>query len=556
MARKRHLNIDWLLDADIGDSVKLMDSSALNGNDGRREGGTRRSAPLSDRNTTANANTSVWPVAIRTSLLLIGVAGLWIGWPTISRAWLRSQLVKQIDEESLPSERILALASLSEFLPETLPQFMEALESENEAEIQIAHQALDLYLNRLLEESADVRRGRIQALAAALDARKDRLNRTAYPFASALASRVFSSNLNDSHATAASISAHCENVMRLASGDLVVQRLATQNDANPKIAAVPMSSPPGGMVAAKLSFSDEFETPKSVVPTTLAERSLEDTQKTLAQRSISDGQSSVMPSPLPTIRTQSQNSPSRTLTTYIDTSAGNDMLFEPESIDLQMQDRVQRAPDSSGLRVANREEGENRGFSYSELSNSELNNSELSNSDFSNSNVSRYAVSDLRPRTANDLSGPTGRTNYPLEQPILGLSSRPEIEVIRLLTSVQPKISQNALIELERRGYTPVELESIVRLARGSTVTRISELERVFQSQSPRLLSWLRWMAEEGDREVRMRAIVLMGSIQSADVQRTLRLLSARERDVQVNQQIQRALMVAGSVSNPNRRIR
>ena len=114
---------------------------------------------------------------------------------------------------------------------------------------------------------------------------------------------------------------------------------------------------------------------------------------------------------------------------------------------------------------------------------------------------------------------------------------------MRLLGSVQPKIAQAAALALRRHGMSESKLELAMELATGTEQRRLEIIDQ-FPSRTdidPRV--WLLWMAQDGQTEVRARAIAQLSSMLDQDVMRELRMLLNRERDPEVAQTIRRLLV-------------
>ena len=82
-----------------------------------------------------------------------------------------------------------------------------------------------------------------------------------------------------------------------------------------------------------------------------------------------------------------------------------------------------------------------------------------------------------------------------------------------------------------------------MELATGSETHRLEILDQ-FPTRTvidPRV--WLLWMAQDGQTEVRCRAIAQLSSMLDQDVMRELRLLLNRERDPETAQLIRKVLI-------------
>ena len=138
---------------------------------------------------------------------------------------------------------------------------------------------------------------------------------------------------------------------------------------------------------------------------------------------------------------------------------------------------------------------------------------------------------------------PLQTSDEPSAKKLAGIEQLPIQELVRLLGSVQPKIAQAAALALRRHGMTDSKLELAMELATGSEEHRLEVLDQ-FPSRTdidPRV--WLLWMAQDGQTEVRGRAIAQLSSMLDQDVMRELRLLLNRERDPEIAQLIRKILI-------------
>ncbi|RMF39335.1 MAG: hypothetical protein D6753_13965 [Planctomycetota bacterium] len=127
--------------------------------------------------------------------------------------------------------------------------------------------------------------------------------------------------------------------------------------------------------------------------------------------------------------------------------------------------------------------------------------------------------------------------------PLDGIDQLPDTQLVRLLGSVQPKVSQAAALALKARGWPDADLELAFRLAAGTADTRLELLQQIVARDDLNPRQWLLWMAADGQVPVRTAAISLLGTMVDRDVERELRLLLNREPNESVRQVIRRALM-------------
>lgn len=133
---------------------------------------------------------------------------------------------------------------------------------------------------------------------------------------------------------------------------------------------------------------------------------------------------------------------------------------------------------------------------------------------------------------------------------IQGIEQRPIEDILRLLSSTQPKIASSASNELLRRGMTRQQLEIAVALAQGDIQARSDAMDQLVRDNSFDSVPWLAWMAEQADPKVRRKAIAMLGSTSSPEAMRKLRLLKLRESDSSIADQINQALLATGNASS------
>ncbi len=85
--------------------------------------------------------------------------------------------------------------------------------------------------------------------------------------------------------------------------------------------------------------------------------------------------------------------------------------------------------------------------------------------------------------------------------------------------------------ELRRRKMSEEQIQLALELVSGTVEQRLSALDRLVSEQSIAPVPWLAWMAEDQDRQVRERAIRILGSVDHDDSRREMRLLMNREKD-------------------------
>ncbi len=130
--------------------------------------------------------------------------------------------------------------------------------------------------------------------------------------------------------------------------------------------------------------------------------------------------------------------------------------------------------------------------------------------------------------------------------PLDGIDRLPDTQLVRLLGSVQPKVSQAAALALKARGWPDPDLELAFRLAVGTETTRIELLQQIVARDDLNPRQWLLWMAVDGQVPVRTAAISLLGTMVDRQVERELRILLNREPNESVRQTIRRVLLSRG----------
>jgi hypothetical protein len=133
------------------------------------------------------------------------------------------------------------------------------------------------------------------------------------------------------------------------------------------------------------------------------------------------------------------------------------------------------------------------------------------------------------------------------KEEVIGIGRWKTEDLLTLLSSVTPRLASAAFHELQTR-LSSQELDLAVELAQGTPEQRIQAMERLARDSQLDPLPWLAWMGSEADREVRFKAVSLLGSINNDDSRLRLRMLHGRERDAEISRHIQSALLASGSV--------
>ena len=129
-------------------------------------------------------------------------------------------------------------------------------------------------------------------------------------------------------------------------------------------------------------------------------------------------------------------------------------------------------------------------------------------------------------------------------------------ELVRLLASVQPRVSQAAALALRTKGMNDEMLTLASQLATGSAAKRLQLVQQIASRGDIEPRPWLLWMAEDGEPEVRKLSVALLSSMVDAHVERSLRILLTRERDASVEKTIREALLVGPQNFNATNSLR
>ena len=116
--------------------------------------------------------------------------------------------------------------------------------------------------------------------------------------------------------------------------------------------------------------------------------------------------------------------------------------------------------------------------------------------------------------------------------------------VIGLLGSQQTDARDQAVDELVKRGLTNEEIRVANQLASPIVDVRLGLLESISHRSDIDPRPWLLWLAEDSNREVRMRSISLLATMNDAAVNQKLRLRLPHEHDPAVIAHLNRALSV------------
>lgn len=149
---------------------------------------------------------------------------------------------------------------------------------------------------------------------------------------------------------------------------------------------------------------------------------------------------------------------------------------------------------------------------------------------------------------ASIASQPVVRMRVLTDQPELaGIERAEPAELIRLLDSQNSNVAKGAALALRYHGFSDVEIALASELATGPVERRLELIQQIATSNSMAPQPWLIWMAEDGQPEVRRMAISLLNSMQTAEVQQSLRMLLLREPDQDIKDLIRKVLLSSPS---------
>ncbi len=123
-----------------------------------------------------------------------------------------------------------------------------------------------------------------------------------------------------------------------------------------------------------------------------------------------------------------------------------------------------------------------------------------------------------------------------------GMDQLPIDQLVRLLGSVQPRVSQAAALMLRQKGMSEANLELAIQLATGSAELRQELLNQLVRRDDLDARPWLLWMAADGQNVVRQQAVSLLLPLVDNDVRRQLRILLNKERDEKIAQTMRQVL--------------
>ena len=428
---------------------------------------------------------------------LLGV-GVGLGGWLLSREYLAKRLGQQLSEAKSRPEAMLALEGLLLLDSTASHAIVAGLQNEDFTVARTAFRAIESQIDRWQKFTPAEAKSRMEALAQSLQQLPDTIPRENLILASSLASRIFTVCLEREDEDLKSTIAVCEQVIaRVGKGQIVTadeDRVARTSNGGFSLSdnSAESSSPESDDSAHEYTAS--LADPLSIPP--------------------------------PPLSPNSQQPAGRA----------------PELFDNSDNSSFYRNPDeelsSTGGRASLRLIASPIRRSLTDSTSLPLENNPPANGAHSRSR-SVLSVSD----SAGTETMPLQTSDEPSAKSLAGIEQLPIQELVRLLGSVQPKTAQAAALALRRHGMSDSKLVLAMELATGSEPRRLEILDQ-FPSRTdidPRV--WLLWMAQDGQTEVRGRAIAQLSSMLDQDVMRELRLLLNRERDPEVAQLIRRILV-------------
>ena len=449
-----------------------------------------------------------WRRILTQAGLLAALIALAVGfWPSLSKAWLQQQWTQQLHQGESPQVRQNAMIALAELLPDSLNVVMAGLQNPDPEEAKLAFEALDYYIGQMTILSLDQRRGRFAELIHGLEALIPQLADDTKPFAASLAARVRAVQQSDTHPGSLITQRACERILEL-------EHLHAPDATKSMVARVSISDSRSGpssspstlpvVPAATASLSDESTSPPS--ESNLSMSTIASVDQT---RSLSDESHAIASHP----------------STHSSPGTSNELESLTPSSDGQLRQKLLRAnrlvPSSGNLSLSIPP---------------------------SPDDARQLVPAPTTPPTAilasHSIHSASRVVSPDVE--VVGIGRQETEDLLKLLGSVTPRLASAAFRVLENR-LNAKELNFAVELAQGTTDQRLLAMERLAKDADINAIPWLAWMGGEADREVRFKAVSLLGSINNDEARRRLRLMQGRERDAEISRQIQSALLASGS---------
>ena len=436
---------------------------------------------------------------------LLGV-GIGLGGWLLSRQYLAEKLGERLLTSKSRPEAMVALEGLLLLDSTASHAIVSGLQHEDFAVARAAFRAIESQIERWQDLAPAAAKTRMQVLAESLLELPDTIPSENRILASSLASRIFTMCLEREGEDMKPIMLACEQVLKRGSpsiADEPNERIASLTDTNYSLTdtstAESAEAPVVDVPASE--FTDSFAAPLITPPAPLPPDASKSNVRSPQLIDPTDGQSMSLDSNQPLSSAGGRGS-LRLITSQVNAAPVTNMpRYIGDSQD-QMVEGVQPPPvEPEPMTLP------------------------PSNEEFVEDGVEL-------PRPAE-----------PSAQTLAGIEQLSIQQLVRLLASTQPKITQAASLALRRQGMSDSKLDLAMRLANGSEQQRLEIIDQ-FPSRTdidPRV--WLLWMAQDGQTEVRARAVAQLSSMLDNDVMRELRLLLNRERDPEIAQMIRKLLM-------------
>ncbi len=460
------------------------------------------------------------------------VAGVVVwSWPYMSRWYLQRQFVAGLRQSPSASDAMQSLAVLGSLLPESSKELVEGFCLPDEEACRLAYSLLDNYVQQGLEQPSPNHRLAQQNILTSIARSQTRFSESGKACAQLLTRKIYDSCRDDRHPISLR-SAEIAKQLLLADGQgskspkrfenalRTIGSSASLSDEN----SIPTSGSQNVVVSpmqTRLNDGDvsEQESVSSIGLREGSRRRLSDEEGTLER--ASPARNAEAPVPLTASEVRESSSRMSMRLASAEETQGNLPVMVAMPVKPERRAGLRALSGSSSVVIR----------AVDSAPNQDLNPSGPSTT----SNLDREKSKDLADSQAN------------LANPLQGLEQFSDKEVLQQLMSRHEPIYEAAFSELLRRKkWSQDELVLAVDLARGSTRQRLNAMQTLYQISSPWTISWLVWMAEDGEQEVRERAVSLLGAMADNNAQTHLRLLLHRENDPRVREKIQNVLATAG----------
>ena len=115
-------------------------------------------------------------------------------------------------------------------------------------------------------------------------------------------------------------------------------------------------------------------------------------------------------------------------------------------------------------------------------------------------------------------------------------------DILYALSSTRPHLQAAAVRELRSRGFTDGDMEMAQRLISTDSRVRLAMIDELPSRTDVDPRQWLLWLAADAERDVRLEAISVLGTMNDPAVAQKLRLLLREERDTTVASRLRRIL--------------